>query len=128
MKNKETTISKKAAHFNIKNETDKKILDYIEENNINFSALSKKLLLKHMNEEMITKEDVEKVVMEKLESALFGAALENQIRTVLMNLLQSEGGFTLELKEDNKTKEQENIIENAVSSYTNDDLAAMDFD
>ena len=124
---KETTVYKKAAHFNIKNENDRKLLNYIEENNINFSALSKKLLFKHFNEEMITKESVEKVVTEKLESTLFGAALENQIRTVLMNLLQSEGDFAIELKKPAKTKKPENIIEKAVSSYTSKDLDAMNF-
>jgi hypothetical protein len=84
-------ICKKGVHFNKGNKEDKIILDYIEKNNINFSALTKQLLMQYISDQIITKSEVEKiarsVTQEMIESTITSEAFQNEIRKVLLETL-----------------------------------------
>ncbi|WP_333888132.1 hypothetical protein [Clostridium sp.] len=66
-------------------------MDYIEKNNINFSALTKQLLMQYISDQIITKSEVEKiarsVTQEMIESTITSEAFQNEIRKVLLETL-----------------------------------------
>lgn len=139
---------KKGVHFNIANVEDKIIIDYLLANNTNFSALAKQLMLQFINEQVLTVSKVQKIARKEIDDIfnekIIDEAFQNQIRKIV---IESMGSYNiassskvpdttsneeiLTVKSEKELpaakSEKELIIDKAVSSYTEDDLNAMNF-
>lgn len=146
-------IYKKGVHFNEINIEDRIILDYLVENNINFSALTKQLMMQFINEKVVSITQVKKISRKEIDSAfkdkIVDEAFQNQIRKIVIETLGSlnitsssevtkvthekeitnnKNENAVREKEVSSAKsENEIIIDKAVSSYTDEDINAMSF-
>ena len=120
-------IIKKGVHFNLNNDEDRIIIDYLKLNNINFSALTKQLMMQYIHEQILTTTQVERIAREVtneiIESKLTDEGLQNQIRKVLLSTFPNIDIKALSSSVDKK----ENIIDKALGSYTQEDKDAMNF-
>jgi len=84
-------IIKKSIHFNYNNDEDKKILDYIAKQSINFSALMKNILMNYVEDQVFSKSEIKNIVKKEVEdiisSRISELAIEGQIRKVIQEIL-----------------------------------------
>jgi len=128
-------IYKKGVHFNLTNVEDKIIVDYLKANKTNFSALAKQLMLQYIDEQVITVSQVRKIARKEINDVfkdkIIDEAFQNQIRKIVIESMISLSfkvpETVLKNKIVNSKSEKELIIDNAVNSYIEEDLDAMNF-
>jgi len=111
-------IIKKSIHFNYNNDEDKKILDYIAKQSINFSALMKNILMNYVEDQVFSKSEIKDIVRKEVEDILSNKvselALEGQIRKIVYESLSQNTEILSDMpvKESEEEKSIEDVVDN----------------